>query len=146
MIRQLLDNNKVHVNAHGGGFIHHNGRFYWFGEHKIAGESGNKAQVGVHCYSSGDLKKWTDEGIALEVSDDPDGEIAKGCILERPKVIYNSDTNKFVMWFHLELKDRGYSNARSGVAVSDSITGPYKYLHSIRPNAGFLPANYQKRI
>ena len=33
---------------------------------------------------------------------DPKSDITKGCILERPKVIYNRKTAKFVMWFHLE--------------------------------------------
>lgn len=29
-----------------------------------------------------------------------------GCVIERPKVLYNKLTRKFVMWFHLELKGR----------------------------------------
>jgi hypothetical protein len=37
------DNNGVHINAHGGGMILHNNRYYWFGEHKIAGPEGNTA-------------------------------------------------------------------------------------------------------
>jgi hypothetical protein len=41
--------------------------FYWFGEHKIAGEAGNVAHVGVHCYTSTDLYNWKDAGIALAV-------------------------------------------------------------------------------
>ena len=37
--------------------------------------------------------------------------IAKGCILERPKVVYNKKTKKYVMWFHLELRGKGYGSA-----------------------------------
>ncbi len=132
-----LDNNGVAINAHGGGILYHDGRYYWFGEHKTEGEGGNRANIGVHCYSSKNLYDWRDEGIALAV--DPEGSgspIEKGCILERPKVIYNEQTGKFVMWFHLELKDRGYAAAMSGVAVSDNITGPYKFLNAGRVNAG----------
>jgi hypothetical protein len=44
--------------------------------------------------------------------------------MERPKVIYNEKTGKFVMWFHLELKGQGYKAARSALAVSDNVTGP----------------------
>jgi len=80
------DTHGTHINAHGGGILFHDGTYYWFGEHKIAGEAGNRAQVGVHVYSSRDLLNWKDEGIALSVSDDPQGDIARGCILERPKV------------------------------------------------------------
>ena len=43
------------------------------------------------------------------------------------------------MWFHLELKGKGYEAARSGVAVSDTPTGPYRFIRSGRVNAGKLP-------
>jgi beta-xylosidase len=135
------DNNGVPINAHGGGVWFHEGRHYWFGEHKTEGKAGNFAQVGVHAYSSQDLYNWLDEGIVLSVSEDLSSEIARGCILERPKVIYNPRTKKFVMWFHLEPKGAGYSGARSGVAVADKITGPYQFLNSFRPNAGAWPEN-----
>ena len=65
------DDQGVHINAHGGGVLLHKGTYYWFGEHKVAGHAGNRAQVGVHVYSSKDLTRWKDEGIALEVSADP---------------------------------------------------------------------------
>jgi hypothetical protein len=136
-----LDNRGVHINAHGGGVLFHDGVYYWFGEHKIAGGAGNTAHVGVHVYSSRDLCNWTDEGIALPVSDEPGSPIARGCILERPKVIYNPRTKQFVMWFHLEPKDAGYAGALSGVAVAHNITGPYQFLRALRPNAGVWPSN-----
>lgn len=129
-----LDNNGKHINAHGGGMLFHNGVYYWYGEHKIAGDAGNVAHVGVHCYSSGDLYNWKDAGIALPVSQDPASDITEGCIIERPKVIYNAKTSKFVMWFHLELKGQGYNAARSGVAVADQPAGPFTYLKSFRPD------------
>jgi hypothetical protein len=133
------DDKGVHINAHGGGILYNNGTYYWFGEHKIAGDAGNRAMVGVHCYSSKDLYNWKDEGISLSVSPDTTNDIAKGCILERPKVIYNKKTKKYVMWFHLELLGKGYSAARAGVAVSDKVTGPYKFIKSYRPNPGQMP-------
>ena len=136
-----LDNNGKHINAHGGGILYKDEIYYWFGEHKIAGSIGNKAMVGVHVYSSTDLYNWEDRGIALSVSDDSTNDIAKGCVLERPKVIYNKMTGKFVMWFHLELKGQGYSSARAGVAISDNPTGPFKFLYSFRPDAGNWPIN-----
>ena len=135
------DNNDVHINAHGGGMLFHEGRYYWFGEHKIEGKAGNKAQVGVHCYSSEDLYIWKDEGIALAVAKDPESPIVKGSIIERPKVIYNEKNNQFVMWFHHELKGMGYDAAKTGLAVSDKITGPYTYIHSINPNKSDWPLN-----
>ncbi|QXV65937.1 family 43 glycosylhydrolase [Mucilaginibacter sp. 21P] len=133
------DNKGVHINAHGGGLLYDKGMYYWFGEHKVAGERGNSAMVGVHCYSSKDLYNWKDEGIALPVSADSTSDIAQGCILERPKVVYNRKSKMYVMWFHLELKGKGYSAARAGVAVSKKPTGPYKFLKSYRPNPNSLP-------
>lgn len=138
-----LDDEGVHLNAHGGGIMRDGDRYYWFGEHKTKGEAGNLAQVGVHCYSSDDLYNWKDEGIALSVSEDTTSAIAKGCILERPKVIYNKKTGKYVMWFHLEPKGAGYGGAMSGVAISDKVVGPYTLLSAQRPDAGFWPINVQ---
>jgi hypothetical protein len=134
-----LDNNGVHLNAHGAGILFHKGIYYMYGEHKLAGETVGK--IAVHCYSSVDLYNWKDEGAALMTSDNPNSEISEGCIIERPKVIYNKKTNKFVMWFHLELKNQLRKSGRSGVAVSDKPSGPFEYLHSVRPNAGYWPIN-----
>lgn len=141
------DNQGVHINAHGGGLLYVNNTYYWYGEHKTEGEGGNLANVGVHCYSSKNLGDWKDEGIVLSVM--PEGsesDIEKGCILERPKVIYNTQTGKYVMWFHLEPKGKGYFGARSGVAVSDTPTGPFTFIRSMRPNAGFWPRNYPDKF
>ena len=135
------DTNGTAINAHGGGILFHDGTYYWFGEHKLDGGAGDVAQVGVHVYSSKDLYAWKDEGIALAVSDDPKSDITKGCIIERPKVLFNAKTGKFVMWFHLELKGHSYDAARAGVAVADSATGPYQYINSFRINPGILPKN-----
>jgi beta-galactosidase len=118
------------INAHGGGVIFFEGRYYWFGEKR-----GRSASEGVNVYSSSDLYKWKQEGLALAQDlTDTLSDISVGSIIERPKVIYNSRTKKFVMWFHLELRGRGYSAARAGVAVSDRITGPYRFVSGFRPN------------
>lgn len=117
------------INAHGGGILYHKGRYYWFGEKR-----GQHASEGVNVYSSKDLYQWKFEGLALAPSKDAESDIAEGCLMERPKVIYNQKTRKFVMWFHLELKGKGYSAARAAVAVSDQVQGPYTFLTSFRPN------------
>ena len=127
------------INAHGGGILTYGDTYYWFGEAK--NDSNSLALHGVSCYSSRDLRTWHNEGIALPVSDDEQSDIASGCILERPKVIYNALTGKFVMFFHLELRGQGYNAARTGIAVSDTPTGPYTFIRSLRPNANLLPEN-----
>lgn len=131
------------INAHGGGVLFHEGKYYWFGEHRP--ESGFVTEKGVNCYSSTDLLNWKCEGIALPVSDKAGSDIEEGCIMERPKVIYNKKTGKFVMWLHLELKGQGYGPARAAVAVSDSPAGPYRFIRSGRVNPGVYPLNMTKK-
>lgn len=135
------DNNGMHINAHGGGILYHNGSYYWYGEDKIAGKEGNFAMVGVHCYSSKDLYNWYDEGVALKVDTTLNSILEKGGKIERPKVIYNKKTRRFVMWFHYEKKGNNYNNAQSGVAVSEKVTGPYELVKVVRPDAGTWPLN-----
>ncbi|WP_321290300.1 glycoside hydrolase family 43 protein [uncultured Sunxiuqinia sp.] len=141
-----LDTDSVHINAHGGGILYHHKTYYWFGEFKTAGQGGNTAQVGVSCYSSTDLYNWKNEGIALPVSSEPGSDIEKGSVIERPKVIYNEKTGKFVMWFHLELKGQGYEAARTALAVSNNVTGPYTFVKSLRPNAQEWPFDYPEEL
>ena len=138
-----LDTTGQPINAHGGGLLWHAGNYYWYGQHMVDGPAGNRAEVGVHAYRSTDLLNWHDEGIVLPVSEDPASEITRGCVLERPKVIFCPATGHFVMWFHLEWRSAAgnYSSARSAVALADRPTGPFRFLHSMRPNAGHWPVN-----
>ena len=129
-----LDDAGVPINAHGGGFLYRGDTYYWFGEFKTEGSGGNVANVGISVYTSHDLYHWKNAGIALKVSQDPTSDIVKGCVLERPKVLFNVKTGLYVMWFHLELKGKGYSAARAGVATSKSPTGPYTFVRDFRPD------------
>ncbi|MBQ8673016.1 MAG: beta-glucanase [Bacteroides sp.] len=135
-----LDTEGRYINAHGGGILLHKGTYYWFGEHRP--ERGFATTEGINCYSSRDLKNWKHRGIALSVcTTDTLSEISRGCIMERPKVLYNEETRQFVMWFHLELRGRGYEAARAGVAVADRPEGPYHFVRSTRVNPGQWPLN-----
>ncbi|MBM7818733.1 O-glycosyl hydrolase [Cellulosimicrobium cellulans] len=57
-------------------------------------------------------------------------------IIERPKVIYNESTGKWVMWAHMDGPwgdwTAQYAKARAGVAVADSPFGPFRYIDSYR--------------
>jgi len=140
------DTDGNHINAHGGGILFHKGTYYWFGEARLLRTDKDRTNYGVGCYSSKDLVNWNNEGLALRVIDDTLSLLQPGCVIERPKVIYNRKTRKFVMWFHHELKGQGYRAALTGVASSDDITGPYKYLRSLRPNAGVWPVNFPEEF
>jgi len=136
------DAEGVHINAHGGGVLFHRGVYYLYGEYRNAKKAGPPGTLGVGCYSSTDLYNWKHEGVVMPVSGDPASDITAGCVIERPKVVFNAKTGKFVMWFHLELKGRGYAAARAALAVADAPTGPFKFVRSLRPNAGRWPMGF----
>jgi hypothetical protein len=138
------------INAHGGGVLFHEGVYYWYGEFKQGKTylpdcnkswGGTRVDVvGVSCYSSTNLYDWKNEGIALPaVTDNTNSDLHPSKALERPKVLYNKNTKQFVMWMHID--SASYAAARSGVAVSDTPAGPFKYLGSFRPDAGVWPEN-----
>ncbi|WP_340016916.1 S-layer homology domain-containing protein [Paenibacillus sp. FSL K6-1318] len=146
------------IDAHGAGFFYdeQTETYYWYGEY----HKGGWPAVGVRVYSSKDLMNWTDGGMALttlQSMDDFDNDpliselyagredrvdiwadIRKGRIIERPKVIYNDKTKKYVMWAHMDgdkdpyNDNANYGKARAGYAISDSPTGPFVYQKSYR--------------
>lgn len=122
------DMNGNRINAHGGGMLYKDGVYYWYGEHKLPSRSEDeKADGGVHCYSSTDLYSWKDEGLVLSVDyDNQESDIAFGCILERPKVVFNETTAKYMMYFKLYPKGQGYKYGYLGVATADQPEGPFK--------------------
>lgn len=130
------------INAHGGGIMKYKNTYYWYGEYKVGKtvlpswatwECYRTDVSGVSCYSSKDLLNWHFEGVVLKPEpDNPESDLHPSKVIERPKVVYNAKTGKFVMWVHAESAD--YSKAAAGVAVSDSPTGPFTYLGSFRPN------------
>jgi hypothetical protein len=127
------------IQAHGGGMLFYKGVYYWFGENMDSPtdpQTQNVPLTGVSCYSSRDLHDWKSEGIVLAaVKDDPAQDLYRSYAVERPKVIYNRKTHKFVMWMHVDRLVGGhYIYARAGVAVADRPAGPYTYLGSVRPD------------
>jgi beta-xylosidase len=122
-----LDTAGKPIQAHGGGILLYSGVYYWYGEDKTLG---NFNKTGISCYSSRDLYTWKHEGVVLPKAAMPDDFRDSG-VVERPKVIYNPTTGKFVMWMHLD--DFSYSVASAGVATSDRPAGPFRFLRSFRP-------------
>jgi hypothetical protein len=131
------------INAHGGGILHHNGVYYWYGEYKgdptyrlewvTTWECWRADAGGVSCYSSQNLIDWKFEGVVLPVEPgNPDSDLHPSQVIERPKVIYSEKTGKFVMWMHIESPD--YEKAHAGVAICDTPTGTFTYLGSGKPN------------
>ncbi|MFF5574337.1 RICIN domain-containing protein [Streptomyces luteogriseus] len=122
---QFTDTSGSPVHAHGGGILKAGSYYYWFGEHRNADNTFRY----VDAYRSTDLKNWEFRNHVLTEASDPELATAN---IERPKVMYNASTGKFVMWMHKE-NGTDYSEARAAVAVSDTVDGDYTWKGSFRP-------------
>lgn len=122
-----LDAAGERIEAHGGGFIKVHDTWYWFGEDKSANSAGFK---GVNCYASKDLVTWRSRGAVVTRGTAPELDTMDR-IVERPKVIYNAHTQRYVMWLHWE--GRNYAEAKAGVFSSDTVDGPYSFHSAFQP-------------
>ncbi len=136
----FADDEGNHINAHGGMIMEKDGTYYWYGENRPDSTPGNR-QLGVACYTSTDLRNWKNRGIVLPTNETEGDLLEKGCIVERPKVVFCPATGKYVMWFHHELKGLGYGAAHAAVATADNPLGPFELIRSARVNQGVAPMN-----
>jgi hypothetical protein len=130
-----LDVDGQPIQAHGGGILVRDKTYYWYGEDRTPGGRGT-----VSCYSSTNLYDWKREGVALSNAALP-YYYGEPTFVERPKVIYNPRTRKYVMWMHVE--QSGYRYSCAGIATSDTPAGPFVFLKTIRPvlNGDQFPTN-----
>ncbi len=122
---QFTDTTGAVVHAHGGGMIKVGSYYYWFGENR---NDDNTFRY-VSAYRSTDLKTWEFRNHVLTQATDPELNPSN---IERPKVMFNSATGKYVMWMHKE-NGSDYTEARAAVAVSDTVDGDYTWKGSFRP-------------
>jgi hypothetical protein len=138
-----LDTAGKLINAHDGGIIFANGKYHWYGMALRSlpvtntTNGGQKTVMGVVMYSSPDLYNWADEGVILACSTNPASPLFAPMRFERPKIIYNPTTKKYVMWFHY-VGYPGNHGTRiglgdAGVASSDTVNGPYVFHGYHRP-------------
>lgn len=123
------DQNGVNVQGHGGSVLKAGRTYYWFGENKTNEDSANDPFQSIRCYASTDLAHWTYVSDALIAQ--PSGDLGPNRIVERPKVIYNAGTGKYVMYLHIDKNN--YSVGKVGVATSRNVSGPYVYRGSFYP-------------
>lgn len=126
------DDAGVPINAHGGGILRHEETCYWFGEHKISGEAGNEAHVGVGVYSS-------EENATLQISLltpdylKPAGQYVRifpGGSNEAPAVLKRNGK-----YFLITSGCTGCNPNPARLAVANSIIGPWTTLPN--PVRGF---------
>ncbi|MDR1638342.1 MAG: family 43 glycosylhydrolase, partial [Clostridiales bacterium] len=130
------DADGIVLHAHGGFMLKENGMYYWYGENRLD-------NVYVSCYASTDLARWefrnhvlftesktekTRVRANLDLRNEKGGKIN----LERPKVLYNSEIKKYVLWAHYE-NGENYGAAAAAVATCDSPDGDFTYHGSFNP-------------
>lgn len=134
-----LDTEGKRIQAHGGSIITVGDTFYWYGENKERTKRGSGIwHWGVRCYASKDLYNWEDKGIIIPPNEeDESSPLHPSQYMDRPHIIYNERTGKYVCW--LKIMRKG-GTQESTVLTADHILGPYTTVRSdLRPlnmNAG----------
>lgn len=125
-----LDNNGKPIHAHAFQMFFKDGTYYWYGENKEDALLGtNRMFGGFRLYTSTDFYNWKDEGLILEPdSINPLSPIHYTQKLERPHIIYNEKTKKYVCWAKSQ-DTAGYFV----VLTADKFRGPYTFVRNLRP-------------
>lgn len=119
-----LDTKGERIQAHGGSVMYLDGTYYWYGENKEKTDGQSDIwHWGVRCYASKDLYNWEDKGVIIPPDlNDPDSPLHPTQMMDRPHIIYNRDTKKFVCWLKIMMRDNSQTEA---VLTADDILGPY---------------------
>lgn len=124
-----LDTAGKPIQAHGGSILHLDGAYYWYGENKERTTPGSGVwHWGMRCYRSTDLYNWTDLGLIIPpATDDPASPLHPASQADRPHMLHNPRTGKFVCWIKIMEKDGRQTRT---VLSADRLTGPYSIVRS----------------
>lgn len=128
-----LDTEGKRIQAHGGSIFFENGKYYFYGENKERTDGKNGIwHWGVRMYESEDLYNWRDLGLIIPPEpDDPDSPLHPTAYMDRPHIIYNRWTKKYVCWLKIMQRDGTQSET---VLTADKLTGPYEKVRvGLRP-------------
>ncbi len=119
--RPWLDTAGNRIEAHGGTMFAENGVYYWLGEDKSHTTKRGKIWTwGIRLYSSADLYNWKDEGHIIQPApDDKKSPFYPTRRLDRPHLLKNPQTGKYVLWV------KYCDKAHYSVLTADEIRGPY---------------------
>ena len=119
-----LDTEGKRIQAHGGSLFYENGTYYWYGENKEKTDGLTDLwHWGVRMYESKDLYNWKDLGLIIPPdTGDETSPLHPTAQMDRPHIIYNRDTKKYVCWLKIMQKD---GSQKSTVLTADRLTGPY---------------------
>lgn len=128
-----LDTEGKRIQAHGGSVIYLDGIYYFYGENKEKTDGKNGIwHWGVRCYASKDLYNWEDKGVIIPPEpENPESSLHPSSQMDRPHIIYNRDTKKYVAWLKVMNKDGTQTET---VLTADELLGPYtKVREGLKP-------------
>lgn len=134
-----LDTEGKRIQAHGGSIIEVEDTYYWYGENKEKTTGDNNIwHWGVRCYASKDLYNWEDKGLIIPPEpDNPKSSLHPESQMDRPHIIYNKQTKKYVCWLKIMHAE---DIQTATILTADNLLGPYtKIKEGYRPlnmNAG----------
>ena len=137
--RPWLDTEGKRIQAHGGSILFEDGVYHWYGENKERTDGVKPADGsprvwhwGVRSYRSTDLVNWEDEGLILPPRpDEPGHPLHAASMMDRPHIVRNARTGKYVAWLKIMQPDGTQTEA---VLTADRFHGPYKLVRAgLRP-------------
>lgn len=130
-----LDTSGMPIQAHGASIQQIGDTFYWYGENKERTLPGSGIWTwGIRAYASLDLYNWDDLGLIIppNLTDARSTLNPRSSMLDRPHIIFNAHTNKYVCWVKIMEKDGRQTRT---VLTADKITGPYNVVQiGLQPN------------
>lgn len=116
------------------------GKYVWYGEHdnfnmeRDGYVNGKFNPGGIASCSTNDFITWKNEGIMMNYVNVTD--MIRGSLgpfkLERPKVLFNELTKRYIMW--MTINNESGDLGMAGVAVSNFANGPFDFIRSFYPD------------
>lgn len=120
------DTNGKMIQAHGVSILKHQGVYYMLGEDR----SNTYTFKGVNLYSSTDLMNWEFRNTIIDRNTNSHLSNLER-ITERPCLLYNAQTGKFVVW--LKYQNGSYTNNKAAIFHCNTIDGKYTYEKEFFP-------------
>ena len=126
-----LDTEGKPIHAHGFQiFAAADGTYYWYGENKEHTLAGSNVWTwGIRAYRSKDFYNWEDLGLIIEPDTvNPLSPLHYAQTLDRPHILYNKQTRKWVCWIKSMDTDGFFI-----VLQADRFEGPYTLVRQFKP-------------
>ncbi|MGB6150543.1 MAG: family 43 glycosylhydrolase, partial [Pricia sp.] len=121
------------IQAHGTDILKHDGRYYMIGEDRT---TEFRSYQGINLYVSDDLRNWeflnklVDENTNEQMGN-PNLPREERRFTERPNLIYNELTQKFVIW--AKYQNPGFTANEVALFTSETIDGDYTFVKAFQP-------------